>query len=60
MRSKVTVVLLFLNLILFYYIFQYEQRWRAERAQLEERRRVLGPESATIERFTRTSPTAPQ
>jgi hypothetical protein len=59
MRSKVTVVLLFLNVVLFYYIFQYEQRWRAERAQLEARRRVLGPETATIERFTRTSPTAP-
>lgn len=59
MRSKVTVVLLFLNVVLFYYIFQYEQKWRAERAQLEARRRVLGPESATIERFTRSSPTAP-
>ncbi len=59
MRSKVTVVLLFLNVVLFYYIFQYEQRWRAERAQLEARRRVLGPETATIERFTRTSPSAP-
>lgn len=59
MRSKVTVVLLFLNVILFYYIFQYEQTWRAERAQSEARRRVLGSEAAGISSFTRTSPTAP-
>lgn len=59
MRSKVTVVLLFLNVILFYYIFQYEQKWRAERAQLESRRRVLGAEAASIERFTRVSAAAP-
>jgi hypothetical protein len=59
MRSKVTVVLLFLNVLLFYYIFQYEQKWQAERAQLEARRRVLGPEAANIEKFTRSSPTAP-
>ncbi len=59
MRSKVTVVLLFLNVVLFYYIFQYEQKWRAERAQLETRRRVLGPEAAGIEKFTRVSASAP-
>ena len=59
MRSKVTVVLLFLNVLLFYYIFHYEQKWQAERAQLEARKRVLGPEAATIEKFTRRSPTAP-
>ena len=59
MRSKVTVVLLFLNVVLFYYIFQYERPWRAERAQLEARRRVLGSEAAGIEAFSRTSPTAP-
>lgn len=59
MRSKVTVVLLFLNVLLFYYIFQYEQKWQAERAQLEARRRVLGPEAANIEKFSRRSPAAP-
>lgn len=59
MRSKVTVVLLFLNVLLFYYIFQYETKWQAERAQLESRRRVLGPEAATIEKFSRRSATAP-
>lgn len=59
MRSKVTVVLLFLNVVLFYYIFQYEQKWRAEQAQLDARRRVLGAETANIERFTRSSRNAP-
>ena len=59
MRSKVTVVLLFLNVLLFYYIFHYEQKWQAERAQLEARKRVLGPESANIEKFSLSSPTAP-
>jgi hypothetical protein len=57
MRSKVTVVLLFLNVILFYYIFQFEEKWRAERATLEARKRVLGPEVAAIESLTRTSRT---
>ncbi|MBA3849670.1 MAG: hypothetical protein C0502_06700 [Opitutus sp.] len=59
MRSKVTVVLLFLNVLLFYYIFHYEQKWQAERAQFEARRRVLGPEAASIEKFSRSSPNAP-
>jgi len=59
MRSKVTVVLLFLNVVLFYFIFHYEREWQTERAQLEARRRVLGSESASIEKFTLTSPTAP-
>lgn len=57
MRSKVTVVLLFLNVILFYYIFQYEEKWRAERVTLEARKRVLGPEVAAIDSLTRTSRT---
>ncbi len=30
MRSKVTVVLLFLNVVLFFYIFKFEAHWRAE------------------------------
>ena len=57
MRSKVTVVLLFLNVVLFFYIFQYEEKWRAEQKGLESRRRVLGPESAAIDSLTRTSRT---
>lgn len=59
MRSKITIILLFLNVALFFYIFRFERTWRAERAQLEARRRVLGPEAATIERFSRSSPNAP-
>jgi hypothetical protein len=59
MRSKVTVVLLFLNVVLFYYIFQYEQKWIAEKAQVDIRRRVLGSETANIEKFTRVSRNSP-
>ncbi len=57
MRSKVTVVLLFLNVVLFFYIFQYEEKWRAEQKTQEARRRVLGPEAASIDSLTRTSRT---
>ena len=57
MRSKVTVVLLFLNVVLFFYIFQFEEKWRAERATLEARRRVLPPEIASLQSFTRTART---
>ena len=58
MRSKVTIVLLFLNVVLFFYIFQYEEKWRAEQKTLEARRRVLGPEAASIDSLSRTSRTA--
>ncbi|MBI2496815.1 MAG: DUF4340 domain-containing protein [Opitutae bacterium] len=57
MRSKVTIVLLFLNVVLFFYIFQYEEKWRAEQKTLEARRRVLGPEAASIDSLARTSRT---
>ncbi|HXN35321.1 MAG TPA: DUF4340 domain-containing protein [Opitutaceae bacterium] len=48
MRSKVTLVLLFLNVALFFFIFYFERDWRIEHASLEARRRVLGPEAADI------------
>jgi hypothetical protein len=48
MRSKVTFVLLFLNVALFFFIFYFERDWRIEHASLEARRRVLGPEAADI------------
>ena len=48
MRSKVTLVLLFLNVALFFFIFYFEQYGRTERNSLEARRRVLGPEASTI------------
>ena len=57
MRSKVTVVLLFLNVVLFAYIWFYDKPLIDERRTLEARRRVLGPEAATIDSFTRTSRT---
>ncbi len=57
MRSKVTVVLLFLNVVLFFYIFKFEKQWRAEQNGIESRRRVLGPEVAAIDSLTRTSRT---
>ncbi len=48
MRTKVTLVLLFLNVALFFFIFQFERRWRTEENWKEARRRVLGPEAADI------------
>ncbi len=48
MRSKITLVLVFLNVALFFFIFKFERTWRTERASLEARRRVLGPEAADI------------
>jgi len=55
MRSKVTVVLLFLNVVLFYYIFNYENGPTIH----ETSRRVLGPETANIEKLVRVSRSAP-
>ena len=48
MRTKVTLVLIFLNVALFFFIFKFERNWRTEAASLEARRRVLGPEAADI------------
>jgi hypothetical protein len=52
MRTKVTLVLLFLNVALFFFIFKFERNWRTERASLEARRRVLGAEAADIRTLT--------
>jgi hypothetical protein len=41
MRTKVTLVLVFLNVALFFYIFQFERPGRIGETQLELRRRVL-------------------
>ncbi len=48
MRTKVTLVLIFLNVALFFFIFKFERNWRTEAASLEARKRVLGPEAADI------------
>jgi hypothetical protein len=49
MRTKVTLVLLFLNVALFFFIFKFERGWRTEHAAQEARRRVLGAEAANIQ-----------
>jgi hypothetical protein len=56
MRTKVTLVLLLLNVVLFFFIFHFEGDWRTERAALEVRRRVLGAEAADIRALTVTGP----
>jgi hypothetical protein len=56
MRTKVTFVLLMLNVVLFFFIFHFEGDWRTERAALEVRRRVLGAEAADIRALTVTGP----
>ena len=48
MRTKVTLVLLFLNVALFFCIFRFERRWRTEDNWKEARRRVLGAEATDI------------
>ena len=49
MRSKVTLVLLFLNVALFFFIFYFERDWRIEGAPRARRRGgVLGAEAANI------------
>jgi hypothetical protein len=56
MRTKVTLVLVFLNVALFFFIFKFERNWRTELASLEARRRVLGPETADIRSLSITGP----
>ena len=60
MRTKVTLVLIFLNVALFFFIFKFERNWRTEAASRESRRRVLGPEAADIRSLevTNTAPGA--
>lgn len=55
MRSKVTVVLLFLNVVVFSYIYYFMVV--KDPGTLQDRRRVLPPEIASLESFTRTSAT---
>ena len=57
MRTKVTLVLLFLNVALFYYIFQFLDPFRPPQPHS---RKVLPPEVAAIERLeVRRTDTAP-
>jgi len=48
MRTKVTLVLLFLNLALFLFIFRVERNWATDRVAQEIRHRVLGSEAAAV------------
>jgi hypothetical protein len=56
MRSKVTVVLLFLNVVLFAYIYFYHMPTIAGTRAQEARRRVLPTEIASMDSLTRTEP----
>ena len=56
MRTKVTLVLLFLNVAVFFFIFKFEPGWRTEHAAQEARRRVLGAEAANIQSLEIASP----
>lgn len=47
MRTKVTLILVFLNVALFFFIFRFE-RLRVDEGMREARRRVLGAEAADI------------
>ncbi len=58
MRTKVTLVLVFLNVALFFFIFKFERRWMTDPRAREARARVLGPEAADIRSLELTS-TAP-
>ena len=49
MRTKVTLVLLLLNVVLFFFIFTFVRRWQTDTLWEESRTRVLGPEAATIQ-----------
>lgn len=60
MRTKVTLVLLFLNVALFFFIFGVEREWRTERGLLEARRRVLGPEASNIQKLSISGPALTQ
>ena len=48
MRSKVTFILLALNLALFGYLLLSERPWSATQAIEDNRKRVLGPEAANL------------
>ena len=54
MRTKVTLVLLLLNVVLFFFIFTFVRKWQTDRIWEESRRRVLGPEAAAIQSLTIT------
>ncbi|HWA26734.1 MAG TPA: DUF4340 domain-containing protein [Lacunisphaera sp.] len=57
MRSKVTVVLLFLNVVLFCYIYYYDRPLLRDLDERKKSHQVLPTEIASMDSFTRTSRT---
>src|SRR6478736_9035014 len=57
MRSKVTVVLLFLNVVLFAYIYWYDLPRIDAQKGVDSRRTVLPTEIASMDSLTRTTKT---
>jgi hypothetical protein len=57
MRSKVTVVLLFLNVVLFFYIYKVDKPMIDAGKLVEASHQVLPPEIASMDSLTRTSRT---
>ena len=49
MRTKITLFLLLLNVVLFFFIFGVERKWQTEQLIEDSRSRVLGPEAANIQ-----------
>jgi hypothetical protein len=60
MRTKITLLLLFLNVALFFFIFAFDRKWRTEEQAAETRTRVLGPEAANIQALAITGRTLPE
>lgn len=56
MRTKVTLILVFLNVALFFFIFGIEGKWQTEDSARDARRRVLGPEAANIQALELSGP----
>lgn len=54
MRTKITLLLLLLNVVLFFFIFGFERQWHTEALAEEARTRVLGPDAANIHALTIT------
>jgi hypothetical protein len=49
MRTKVTLILILLNVALFFFIFGFERQWHTDELARDARRRVLGSEAANIQ-----------
>jgi hypothetical protein len=55
-RTKVTLVLLFLNVALFFFIFGFEREWRIREEAQRGRNRVLGSETSNIQALEISGP----